>query len=181
VRTSIEQSLPAWLYMDAGFLDAERRHLFARSWHLICHENDIPSPGDYHTLDILGGRFVSLRGADEVVRSFHNVCRHRASRIADGDSGNCGHRLVCPYHAWRYALDGSLKSVPPWQGFENLDKTRHGLVPLEQEIWHGFIFVRAEQGMPSVAEMMAPYETEISLHGLEPWSHRAVSPCGRGR
>jgi phenylpropionate dioxygenase-like ring-hydroxylating dioxygenase large terminal subunit len=167
VITSTEQSLPAWLYTDAGFLDAERRHLFARSWHLICHVNDIPSPGDYHTLDILGERFVSLRGADEVVRSFHNVCRHRASRIADGDSGNCGHRLVCPYHAWSYALDGSLKSVPPWQGFEDLDKTRHGLAPLEQEIWHGFIFVRAEQGMPSVAEMMAPYETEISPHGFE--------------
>lgn len=160
-------SLPARLYTDAGFFEAERRHLFARGWHLVCHLNDIPDRGDYHTLDILGERFVTLRGSDSVARSFHNVCRHRASRIADGDSGNCGHRLVCPYHAWSYSLDGSLKSVPPWQGFEELDKTRHGLVPLEQEIWRGFIFVRAEGGLPSVAEMMAPYEDEISPHGFE--------------
>src|SRR6202035_3805874 len=169
-----EQSLPARLYLDQTFFDAERRHLFAQSWQIICHLNDIPKAGDYHTLDILGERFVALRGADGVVRSFHNVCRHRASRIADGNSGNCGHRLVCPYHAWSYDLDGSLKSVPPWQGFETLDKARHGLVALEQEIWRGFIFVRMERGVPSVAEMMAPYDDEIAPHGFE-----ALQPQGR--
>ena len=162
-----EQSLPAWLYLDRDFFEAERRHVFAASWHVICHVNDIPDAGDYQTLDILGEKFVTLRGADAQVRSFHNVCRHRASRLADGESGNCGHRLVCPYHAWSYGLDGTLKSVPPWQGFENMDLKRHSLVPLEQEIWRGFIFVRMEQGLPSVAEMMAPYEHEIAPHGFE--------------
>ena len=162
-----EQSLPGWIYTAPDFFEAERRHLFARTWHLVCHINDIPNTGDYHTLDILGDRFVALRGADGVVRSFHNVCRHRASRLADGESGNCGHRLVCPYHAWSYDLDGSLKSVPPWQGFEDLDKTRYGLVPLQQENWRGFVFVRLKAGLPSVAEMMAPYEDEIAVHGLE--------------
>ncbi|HLY05863.1 MAG TPA: aromatic ring-hydroxylating dioxygenase subunit alpha [Rhizomicrobium sp.] len=163
----IDHSLPAWLYADGGFFEAERRHLFTRAPHLVCHANDIPNPGDYHTLDILGEKFVALRGADGVVRSFHNVCRHRASRIAQGDSGNCGHRLVCPYHAWSYALDGSLKSVPPWQGFENLDRAGYGLVPLDQEIWRGFIFVRIERGLPSVAEMIAPYDDEIAVHDFE--------------
>ena len=162
-----EQSLPAWLYLDRDFFEAERRHVFAASWHVICHVNDIPEAGDYQTLDILGEKFVTLRGADAQVRSFHNVCRHRASRLADGESGNCGHRLVCPYHAWSYGLDGTLKSVPPWQGFENMDLKRHSLAPLEQEIWRGFIFVRMEQGLPSVAEMMAPYEHEIAPHGFE--------------
>jgi phenylpropionate dioxygenase-like ring-hydroxylating dioxygenase large terminal subunit len=162
-----EQSLPAWIYSDRAFFEAERRHLFSRAWHLICHVNDIPKAGDYHTLDILGERFLALRGTDGEVRSFHNVCRHRASRLADGDRGNCGHRLVCPYHAWSYGLDGSLRSVPPWQGFESLDRSRHGLVPLEQEIWRGFIFVRTEQGLPSVAEMMSPYDDEIAPHDFE--------------
>jgi phenylpropionate dioxygenase-like ring-hydroxylating dioxygenase large terminal subunit len=162
-----EQSLPAWLYLDRDFFEAERRHVFAASWHVICHVNDIPEAGDYQTLDILGEKFVALRGADGQVRSFHNVCRHRASRLADGESGNCGHRLVCPYHAWSYGLDGALKSVPPWQGFEGMDLKRHSLAALEQEIWRGFIFVRMEQGLPSVAEMMAPYEHEIAPHGFE--------------
>jgi phenylpropionate dioxygenase-like ring-hydroxylating dioxygenase large terminal subunit len=163
----VEHSLPGWLYTDPGFFEAERQRLFARTPHLVCHLNDIPNPGDYQTLDILGEKFFSLRGADGLVRSFHNVCRHRASRLAAGDSGNCGHRIVCPYHAWSYALDGALKSVPPWQGFEDLDRGTYGLVPLEQEIWRGFIFVRAQKGGSSVAEMMAPYDAEIVAHDFE--------------
>jgi len=170
----VEHSLPAWLYTDAGFFESERRHLFSRTPHLVCHVNDIPHPGDYQTLDILGEKFFALRGADGAVRSFHNVCRHRASRLAAGTHGNCGHRLVCPYHAWSYALDGSLKSVPPWQGFEDLDRAKYGLVPLEQEIWRGFIFVRLTGGAPSVAKMMAPYDDEIAIHDFE-----NVVPQGR--
>jgi phenylpropionate dioxygenase-like ring-hydroxylating dioxygenase large terminal subunit len=162
-----EQSLPAWLYTDPGFFEAERRHLFAKAWQVICHVNDLPKAGDYYTLDVLGEKFVSVRGHDGQVRSFHNVCRHRASRLADGDSGNCGHRLVCPYHAWSYDLDGSLRSIPPWQNFEDLDKRRYGLTPLDQEIWRGFVFVRLEKGLPSVAEMMQPYDHEIEPHGFE--------------
>lgn len=171
---TLERSLPSWLYHDRDFFEAERRHLFASTWHLVCHANDIPRPGDYQTLDILGERFVSLRGADGAVRGFHNVCRHRASRLAQGESGNCGHRLVCPYHAWSYGLDGTLRSVPPWQGFEDLDLGRHGLTELEQEIWRGFVFVRMAGGLASVAEMMAPYEDEIAPHGFE-----SLVPQGR--
>ena len=160
-------SLAAWLYSDPGFFALERRQLFRQSWQVVCHVNDVPEPGDYHTLDILGEKYVTLRGADGAVRSFHNVCRHRAARLADGHKGNCGHRLVCPYHAWSYGLDGTLKAVPPWQGFEGLDRSVYGLFPLDQEIWHGFVFVRLEPGLPSVAEMMAPYEDEIAAYGFE--------------
>jgi phenylpropionate dioxygenase-like ring-hydroxylating dioxygenase large terminal subunit len=163
----VGQSLPARLYHDAEFFEAERHKLFSKTWHLICHVNDIQKPGDYHTLDILGEKFVALRGADNVVRSFHNVCRHRGSRLADGASGNCGHRLVCPYHAWSYGLDGSLKSIPPWQGLDDLNLAQHGLVALDQEIWKGFVFVRREQGGPAIAEMMAPYEKDIAPHKFE--------------
>src|SRR6201986_5520468 len=104
-----QNSLPAWLYSDPEFFEAERTQLFSKTWHLICHLNDIPKSGDYHTFDILGEKFVSLRGADGVVRSFHNVCRHRASRLADGDSGNCGHRLACPFHPRGANLQRSLE------------------------------------------------------------------------
>jgi len=162
-----QHSLPAWLYRDPGFFEAERQGVFAKAWHLICHVNDVPNPGDYHTFDMLNERYVAVRGGDGLVRSFHNVCRHRAARIADGTSGNCGHRLVCPYHAWSYGLNGSLRSVPAWQEFADLDKSRHGLKPLEQEIWRGFVFVRMEAGLPSVARMMAPYEDEIAPHDFE--------------
>lgn len=160
-------SLPAWIYRDPGFFTRERNAVFRPSWQVVCHVNDVPNAGDYHTLDFLNEKFLTVRGEDGRVRSFHNVCRHRAARLADGASGNCGHRLVCPYHAWSYGLDGTLKGVPAWQGFANLDFERHGLVLLEQEIWHGFVFVRLAPGLPSVAEMMAPYDDEIAAHGFE--------------
>jgi phenylpropionate dioxygenase-like ring-hydroxylating dioxygenase large terminal subunit len=163
----LEQSLPAWIYSDPGFFERERQTVFRTGWQVVCHLNDVPQPGDFQTLDILGERVVTVRGEDGAVRSFHNACRHRASRLVDGPEGNCGRRLVCPYHAWSYGLDGRLKNVPKWQGFEGLDLAEHGLAPVEQEVWRGFVFVRFEAGLPSVAEMMAPYEAEIAPHGFE--------------
>jgi carnitine monooxygenase subunit len=161
------KSLPAWLYTDAGFFAREREKVFRSAWQIMGHINDAPEAGDYITLDFLGERVVTIRGADGELRSFHNVCRHRAAKLAPEARGSCGHRLVCPYHAWSYNLDGALANVPKWQGFENLDKRTHGLVPVEQEIFHGFIFVRFQSGGPSVREMMAPYEEEISPYQLE--------------
>jgi phenylpropionate dioxygenase-like ring-hydroxylating dioxygenase large terminal subunit len=164
---SLTESLPAWLYRDPGFFELEKANVFRTAWQVVCHVSDVPEPGDYHTLDFLDEKVVTLRGEDGAVRSFHNVCRHRAARVADGDRGNCGRRLVCPYHAWSYGLDGRLNAVPRWQGFEDLDLAANGLRPVEQEIWRGFVFVRFAPGLPSVAEMMAPYEDEIAPHGLE--------------
>jgi phenylpropionate dioxygenase-like ring-hydroxylating dioxygenase large terminal subunit len=167
-------SLPAWLYFDDGFFEKERATVFGPAWHLIGHINDAPAPGDYVTLDILGERVVSVRGEDGALRSFHNVCRHRASKLAPLARGSCGRRLVCPYHAWSYGLDGRLASVPKWQGFEDLDIEALGLAPVEQEIFQGFIFVRFAKGLPSVAEMMAPYAAELAGYDLE-----ALIPNGR--
>ncbi len=101
------------------------------------------------------------------LRSFHNVCRHRAAKLAPESRGSCGHRIVCPYHAWSYSLEGKLANVPKWQGFEHLDKANHGLKPVEQEIFQGFVFIRFAPGLPSIAEMMAPYADEIASYELE--------------
>ena len=166
-QAELGESLPAWLYLDPGFFELEKRKLFRSAWQLVCHLNDVPEAGDYQALDMLGERFMTVRGKDGVVRSFHNVCRHRAGRLADGSFGNCGHRIVCPYHAWSYELDGRLVATPKTQGFDDLPKENYGLVPLEQEVWNGFVFVRMEAGAPSVAEMMAPYAEEIAPHGFE--------------
>ncbi|MBL8550436.1 MAG: aromatic ring-hydroxylating dioxygenase subunit alpha [Hyphomonadaceae bacterium] len=163
----LSHSLPAWLYHSPAFFEIEREKVFAQAWHLVGHINDAPTPGDYVTLEVLGERVVSVRDEHQVIRSFHNVCRHRASRLVSEARGSCGKRLVCPYHAWSYSLDGSLKSVPKWQGFKGLDASQYGLVPVEQEIWQGFIFVRFEKGLPSVSEMMAPYADEIAAFDLE--------------
>ncbi len=161
------ESLPAWIYTDPRFFELEREKIFRQAWHIVGHINDAPKPGDYVTLDILGERIVTLRGEDSVLRSFHNVCRHRASKLVEEGRGSCGKRLVCPYHAWSYGLDGRFIAAPKWQGFEGLDPIEHGLKPVEQEIFQGFVFIRFEPGLPSVAEMMAPYAEELAQFELE--------------
>lgn len=159
--------LPGWIYSDPNFFELEKRHIFRTSWQLVCHSSDIPNPGDYHCFDFLDESVVVVRGADGEARSFHNVCRHRASRLLDGHKGHCGGRITCPYHAWTYSLDGRLVGVPQRDTFRNFDVERHGLIPLEQEIFMGFIFVRFESGLPSVREMMAPYAHEMAVYRLE--------------
>jgi phenylpropionate dioxygenase-like ring-hydroxylating dioxygenase large terminal subunit len=160
-------SLPAWIYRDPEFLAAECEAVFRPSWQIICHLSDIPEPGSYHTLEFLGETLFVVRGQDNIPRGFYNVCRHRAARLLDGSTGTCGSRIVCPYHAWTYALDGSLIGLPDRESFSYLDRTSHGLVPLDLEVYRGFIFVRMAGNGPSVAEMMAPYDHELAYYRLE--------------
>ena len=167
-------SLPAWIYRDPEFFELEKELIFRPSWQIVCHVNDVPRCGDYHSLDFLGQSIIVLRGEDGQVRSFHNACRHRAARLLDETRGHCGRRITCPYHAWTYGLDGRLLTVPQRNDFKGLDRERHGLVPLEQEVFMGFVFVRlggspAESAapLPSVREMAAPYVDELEAYRLE--------------
>ena len=167
-------SLPGWIYRDAEFLEAEKERVFASSWQIVCHVNDVPNAGDYHTLDFLGEPLVAVRGRDGGIRAFFNVCRHRAARILDGGAGHCAGRIVCPYHAWSYDFDGRLATVPGRGEFRNFSMDDHGLRPVETEIYKGFVFVRLKPGLPGVAEMLAPYEAELAAYRLE-----ELQPLGR--
>jgi len=166
-------SLPAWTYSDPEFFALEKERVFAASWQVVCHESDVPEPGDWHTLEYLGESVLVVRGKDRTLRAFTNVCRHRGSRLVDGSSG-CARKLVCPYHAWSYDLDGTLAGVPDSASYPGLDKTRHGLAPVSLEIWRGFVFVRLEDEGPSVAAMVAPYEAMIA-----PYRFEELRPLGR--
>ncbi len=159
-------SLPAWIYNDADFLEAERDEIFAGSWQIVCHSNDIPAPGDYHTLEFMGDNFVVVRDRTGQLHGFHNVCRHRAARLLDGPKGKCRGAIVCPYHAWSYNYDGRLTGVPFRETFPDLDLDRTSLVPLELEVFLGFIFVRQRPGGPTVADMMQPYRAELEQYRL---------------
>jgi phenylpropionate dioxygenase-like ring-hydroxylating dioxygenase large terminal subunit len=167
-------SLPGWIYRDADFLDAEKERVFAPSWQIVCHLSDIPNPGDYHTLDFLGEPLVAVRSQDHAVNAFFNVCRHRASRLLDGGAGHCPGRIVCPYHAWTYGLDGRLAAVPRRGEFSGFSPDQYGLKRVETEIYQGFVFVRLKAGLPGVAEMLAPYHDELSQYRLE-----ELEPLGR--
>ena len=159
-------SLPGWTYWDADYFKVEMERVIRPSWQIVCHDSDMPNPGDWRTLELLGESILVIRGQDGVARAFANVCRHRGSRLVDGHEG-CAKRLTCPYHAWTYATDGRLIALPHREDYRGFDAAEWGLTPVELERWRGFLFVRLESGGPSVAAMMAPYETEIAPHRFE--------------
>ena len=159
-------SLPAWTYSDPEFFAVEQERVFAAAWQVVCHLSDIPEAGDWHTLEYCGESVIVVRGRDGEVRAFANICRHRGSRIVDGESG-CAKKLVCPYHAWTYELDGRLTGVPDRESYPTLDKSAQGLAPVSIEVWRGFVFVRLKDEGPSVASMMAPYESMIAPYRFE--------------
>ena len=159
-------SLPGWVYHDSYYFRVEMARLIRPAWQIVCHASEIGAAGDWRSLEILGESVIVIRGADGTVRAFANVCRHRGSRLVDGNEG-CAKRLTCPYHGWTYAADGRLIGVPHKADYPGLDPAAHGLIPVELENWRGFLFVRLESGGLSVAEMMAPFEAEIAPHRFE--------------
>ena len=154
-------SLPGWLYHDAEFLNAEKRAFLRAAPQVVCHDSDIAAPGEWRSLDYLGESVIVMRGDDGLARAFANVCRHRGSRLVDGDAG-CAKVLTCPYHAWSYSRAGDLVGVPHRAEYPGLDPDQLGLVPVALERWNGFLFVTLDTGAPSVAEMMAPFEAEVA-------------------
>ncbi|QRM55935.1 aromatic ring-hydroxylating dioxygenase subunit alpha [Sinorhizobium sp. BG8] len=157
--------LPGWCYHSAALLDLEKQHLFREHWQIACHVSDVPEPGNYITMDFVGDRALILRGQDGEVRAFHNICRHRGSRLVADASGKCRNALVCPFHGWVYNLDGTLRGAARPRSFPPLDKNEFALKPIECEVWQGLVFIRLAPGpQPSVAELMKPFEEELSFY-----------------
>jgi len=160
-------SLPSWIYSDPEFFELERDVVFRRAWQVVCHVSDVPKPGDYFTYRLINERIVVVRDRDGTLRAFHNVCRHRAARLLDGDRGRCAGRITCPYHAWTYGLDGRLIGLPEKEQYERFDAADLGLVPVDIEVFMGFVFVRIESGESSLAALLAPVRDELALYRLE--------------
>jgi carnitine monooxygenase subunit len=162
------RGLPGWSYHSDALLELEKEHIFRSHWQIAGHVSDLPGPGDYITMDVIGERALLVRGRDGVVRGFHNMCRHRGSRVVAEEKGTCRNALVCPFHGWVYNLDGTLRGAARPRSFPDLDKEEFGLMPLDLQIWMGFIFVRFRAGpQPDVAELMRPFEPEIAHYRIE--------------
>jgi len=173
-------TLPPWVYRDPEFYELETEHIFRQHWLLVGHISQAPNTGDYMTLDVAGERALVIRDADGKLRAFHNVCRHRASRVVAGESGSCRGAMVCPYHGWTYGYDGKLQSVPSGQGFDLLEKSRLSLPEVEIEQWMGFVFARFGGDGPSVATTLAPLAEDAEhfrFAEMKPWGSRVSLSC----
>jgi phenylpropionate dioxygenase-like ring-hydroxylating dioxygenase large terminal subunit len=161
--------LPAWSYDSDEVMALENELVFRRNWLLVGHASQVPEPGDFMTLDVADERALVVRGRDGELRAFHNLCRHRGSRVVAEAGGNCGAVITCPFHGWSYALDGRLQGVPFPKSFGQLDHSAHGLKPLDQEIWHGMVFIRFKGDGPSIAETLAPIEAPWRMEFEANW------------
>lgn len=161
------RGLPGWCYHSAALLELEKEQLFKTHWQIACHISDLPNVGSFQTFDLCDERALIVRDADGDIRAFYNICRHRGSRLVAQDHGECPNALICPFHGWVYNLDGTLRGAARPEFYPQMDKKAFGLRPIEMEIWHGLVFIRFRPGpQPSVAELMSPFEAEISAYRM---------------
>jgi choline monooxygenase len=134
---------PVENYSSQARFDAERR-LMRRLPVPFCPVAALPEPGSYVARTSAGVPIVVVRGLDGTIRAFRNACRHRGMQLAEG--AGCAKVFRCNYHGWAYRLDGRLEYVPHEHGFPDLDKDRHGLVPVHAvEIQSGLVFVTQDE------------------------------------
>jgi choline monooxygenase len=154
--------LPLEMYRSPDVLHAEHERVLAGAWHCLGRTKDIPNAGDHfvgelphHHSDGTDGHrgVLVVRGDDDVVRAFDNVCVHRGAPLVAG----CGNeaRFTCPYHAWVYRLDGQLIGAPHMsRGVMPFDPTPHRLGELRVEVWEGFVFVTAHADATPLAPVL---------------------------
>jgi choline monooxygenase len=135
-------TLPSYLYTDPATFAAEKEKIFARSWQVVGHRDQVTNAGDYFTTELVGEPLLIVRGADGKLRGFYNVCRHRAGPPAEGRGSRKLFR--CGYHGWTYGLDGTLISATEIDGVEGFRPEDFALTPVRTEEWFGFIFVNLD-------------------------------------
>ncbi len=141
------RAMPKSVYTSADFLALEQKHIFAADWLCAGRAESLPNPGDYLTMDIAGEPVIVLRDREGTVRAMSNVCRHRMSTLLQGRGTT--RAIVCPYHAWTYNLDGSLRGAPAMGQNESFCKDKIGLPAIRCEVWQGWILVTLSPDAPS--------------------------------
>ncbi len=133
------RAMPKSVYTSPEFAALEQRQIFAAEWLCVGRADALPNPGDYLATDIAGEPIIILRDNDHQIRALSNVCRHRMSTILEGR----GHTrtLTCPYHAWSYNLDGTLRGAPAMTQSEAFCKADIALPTVRSEVWQGWIMV----------------------------------------
>lgn len=130
-------TIPAGYYTDPSIFEIEKENIFANAWQFAGHVDQLPNIGSYFTLDLLDDSLIFIRTAADEIKGFHNVCRHRAHRLLESNGEI--NAIVCPYHAWRYSVDGSLQYAKNSEHVKGFDHTSFSLVPIRVELFLGII------------------------------------------
>lgn len=140
------RAMPKSVYTSPEFAALEQEHIFAKDWLCAGRADALKNPGDYLTMEIAGEPVIVLRDRDGSLRAMSNVCRHRMSILLEG-RGNT-RAITCPYHAWTYNLDGSLRGAPAMMHNEGFCKDQVNLPQIRCVEWLGWIMVTLSPEAP---------------------------------
>jgi choline monooxygenase len=157
-KTPLERAstIPAPWYTDARVLELELRTVFRRNWQYAGRLDQLRAPSDYVACELPGGEpIVVVRGQEERLRGFFNVCRHHAAAVVT-DAHGSARQFRCPYHGWTYSLEGELKGTPDFTGVCDFDRSANGLVPLECSPGATWVFVKPETGGLPLEQYLGP-------------------------
>ena len=158
-------AMPPDVYTSPEFLEREIKDIFARDWVTIGRASALSKPGDYLTYELAGQPIFVIRDGDGRLRAMSNVCLHRMSTLLEG-SGN-KRSIVCPYHAWTYNLDGTLRAAPAMTLNTDFCKESYKLPQIRCEEWLGWIMVTLNADAPPVSEQLAEVQALIDDYGME--------------
>ena len=155
------------MFTDPRIFSQEARTLFLNSWVCVGRADEVAGPGHFRTYEIGGSGVIVLRGQDGTLRAFHNVCRHRGTRILEGVSSFGLSLLQCPYHAWTYGLDGRLVGAPHMDAAEDFDRAEFGLYPVALAEWRGFLFLNLGRNPVPLSKYLGDFQTRAAPYPLE--------------
>ena len=163
-NTRVGYSFVREFYTSDAVFEADMDQIVSRKWLLAGHVSRIPDKGDYFLFRVGSEQIIVIRENATSVRAFFNVCRHRGSTICQAESGNA-RKLICPYHAWTYGLDGALQGARLMP--EDFDKAENGLFVCHIRVFHGLIFINMSEDEPvDFDETFGELAPILDYHGI---------------
>ena len=159
-RPELSSSLHADCYTNEKYLPVEQEAIFNKTWQWVCHEEKLREAGDYYVKEIAGHSILLLRNSNAELRAFYNVCQHRAHELLQGEGKT--QMIVCPYHAWCYDLDGTLRSARHTEHLKAFNEKEKCLSQVQVEEFCGFVYVNLDLGAESLAEQTGDLAKEIN-------------------
>ncbi|MEL6523096.1 MAG: SRPBCC family protein [Pseudomonadota bacterium] len=158
------RAMPASVYTSEDFLELELSQIFSKDWFCVGRASALSAPGDFITLDLAGQPIIVLRDEQNALKAMSNVCLHRMSTLLEG-RGNT-RNIVCPYHAWTYNLDGSLRGAPAMGQNSGFCKSDYKLQSIRCSEWLGWIFVTLNPTAPDVADQLSTLSDMIADYDM---------------
>ncbi len=164
---SLVATLPGSIYADPAVFAREQELIFERMWFAVARSSELASPGAFATKQVGRENVLIVRGRDQQVRAFLNVCRHRGARLCSDESGQLRRNIQCMYHAWTYGLDGKLVAAPNLTKMQDIDRDEYGLLPVHLREWLGYVWVcLADEPPPFETDVIAAADERLGGEGL---------------